>query len=107
MGKSEQEVVKQVESKPYDCTRGLPLAVCGPNLLLQLNTKTIADLMIWLDLTPAASSFFSSSPRVNHLVERVLVLHGAGPAGSISVVVVLRCATRGLQQAFRAVAPAL
>lgn len=41
------------------------------------------------------------------LVERVLVLHSSGPASPISIMVVLRRTTRGLQQAFRAVTPAL
>lgn len=46
-------------------------------------------------------------PALDHLVERVLVLYRSGPASPVSIVVVLRCTTRGLQQAFRAVAPAL
>lgn len=40
-------------------------------------------------------------------VEGVLVLHCPGPPSPVGVVIVLRCSTGGLQQALRAVAPAL
>lgn len=46
-------------------------------------------------------------PGLGHLVERVLVLHSSGPASPISIMIVIRCTTRGLQQTFRAIAPAL
>lgn len=46
------------------------------------------------------------NPALGGLVERVLVLHGSGPASPIGIVVVLGRTTRGLQQALRAVAPA-
>lgn len=41
------------------------------------------------------------------LVERVLVLHGPGPPSPICIMVVLRWSTRGIQQPFWAVTPAL
>lgn len=137
VGKGEQEVVRRVESKPYDSTRWLPLAfstfLCfsstRPNLSLQLNFSLLHLICknkqnrrwsfgpFWstaerpLSLQPF---YFSPSPEniwlnpaLGQLVERVLILHSSGPAASISIVVVLRCTTRGLQQAFRAVASAL
>lgn len=55
----------------------------------------------------AQCSFQLSGPGLGHLVERVLVLHSSGPASPISIMIVIRCTTRGLQQTFRAIAPAL
>lgn len=133
VGKGEQEVVRKVESKPYESTGWLPLAFSAflcfstSNLSLQLNLSLFYRVCRnkqnkgWacdLDRSERPLSLstlcFSSNPemtRLNpvlgHLVERVLILHSSGPAGSISIMVIVRCTTRGLQQAFRAVAAAL
>lgn len=47
------------------------------------------------------------NPGLGCLVERVLVLHSAGSAGPIGIVVILGCSARGLQEAFGAVTAAL